>query len=361
MKILITLFFNSELGGLHDNIRAVALESKKRGHDVYVGCRKGLFFDQLKSDGINTVEIVNDDVEQSIKNVVAEVGTDIDLIHANPGISRNVALELHDTNNIPVIYHVHGAWLNAVEEYIDKLSCVFAVSESVKQKVIERTEGNAHKVHVLPNYSDYIYKEDEANKDNHQTKVISLITRLETDKSYIIDEVKKLSTYLNEFNQKITLNIIGDGSLRESFISFLIEEIQNEKVKINDIGWVADEEQLKDYIINSDIVIGPGRVAIDAFTLHSPVIVVGSQNYHGLIDEENWQHFAGANFGGYGSRQSGEGDIINDLDRLLNDEAVYYKTISIGNRVVELFFNKKKTLDLMFGIYDVVAWKKQDY
>ncbi|MFD2830005.1 glycosyltransferase family 4 protein [Corticicoccus populi] len=354
MKVLITLFFNSELGGLHDNIRAVALEAKKRDHEVYVGCRGGLFFDQLSTDGINMIEIDDADVNQSVQNIVEAAGTDFDIIHANPGISREIAIQLHDEYDIPVVYHVHGGWVNAVETYVEKLDSIFAVSESVKQKVVERTGGNAHKVHVIPNYSDYVYEAD-VRKEKQHTRTISLITRLETDKTNIIEEAEKLAPYLNETDQTINFNVIGEGSLREKFITHLNHEIQNEKVKINDIGWISDKNELKTYMQNSDIIIGPGRVAIDAFTLRIPVIVVGSGNYHGLIDEKNWQHFAGANFGGYGSRQSEEGNIVGDLDSLLTDEEVYKRTVDIGSRVVDLFFNKEKTLEKMFGIYEIVS------
>jgi glycosyltransferase involved in cell wall biosynthesis len=354
MKILITLFFNSEFGGLHDNIRATALEAARRGHDVYVACRSGLFFDQLDTDGINVIEIDYDDIEQSVRNIIEEAGSGFDLIHAHPGASRKVAMKLHHQYHIPVIYHIHGAWLNAVEEYIDELACVFTVSESVKQKVVERTGGNAHKIHVIPNYSDYIYEKSTKNKKASQPKRISLITRLEKDKENIIDEVKKLTDYFNQTHEKVHFDIIGEGSLKENLIEYLNEQIESKRVKVNSIDWISDKKKLKKHIVQSDVVIGPGRVAIDAYTLRTPVIVVGSQNYLGLINKQNWQYFVSANFGGYGANPD-EGDIAVDLEALLTDEAVYEDTVKIGSKVVDLFFNKEKTLEKMFGIYEIVT------
>lgn len=352
MKLLITLHFNSEMGGLHDNVRATALEAADRGYAVYVACRSGLFYDTLQSDGINVVETAQDDIDKSREKIINEVGTDIDLIHAHPGSSRKIAIRLHDAYDIPVIFHVHGSWIDSVEGYIDKLACVFAVSGAVKQKVITQTGGNAHKVHIIPNYSEY----DKADHPHRPESLrISLITRLEKDKKRIIDEVMKLPDYLNETDEAIDFDVIGDGSLAKELMNHFEAHVKNTNVRINHLGWISDKEELKKHIIGSDLIIGPGRVAIDAYTLCTPVIVVGSQNYHGVINSSNWQHFVHANFGGYGSIPYEAGDIAADLELLLKDEAAYLETVNIGRRVVDAFFNKTVTLDKHFRVYEMVS------
>src|SRR5699024_3099978 len=191
MNILITLYYNAELGGLHDNVFATAIEAKKRGYNVFVACRAGVFNEKLLSHGLRTITIDQDKKIDSINKINDAMGEEIDLIHAHPGNSRIIAMRLHRQFNIPVIFHVHGAWLDGVDTFIEEVECVFAVSESSKQKVIELCKGYEHKVHVIPNYSDYEYIEKKLFKRDNTQNIIRLITRLNYYKKLILDEFLK--------------------------------------------------------------------------------------------------------------------------------------------------------------------------
>lgn len=357
MNILITLYYKAELGGLHDNVYATAVEAKARGHNVYVACRLGLFNDKLKDAGIKTIVIDFENIPNALNTILSRLGDSIDLIHAHPGASRILAMKIHNQCNIPVIYHVHGAWIDNINFYIDKIESVFAVSESVKKKVVNSCGGYEHKVHVIPNYSDYDYNEPKFIENSAQKKIISLITRLDNDKKLIIDEFKKLIPFLNTIESDIQLNIIGDGQLKNEFIEYLKRNIYNRHVEINLIGWIKDKVILKELIEESYIIIGPGRVAIDSYTLGRQVIVVGSQNYQGIITHDNWQTFASNNFGGYGQQDSSR-DIVKDVELLLYNPNAYKTSLDIGQKVVRTFFDKEYTLEKHFNIYSIVKTKE---
>lgn len=359
MKLLIILFYNSEQGGLHDNVFSTAIESQKRGYEVFVACRRGVFQETLKDNGINIVEIDQQKKIWSVNNIINVVGTDIDLIHSHPGISREISLLLHDEYKIPVIYHVHGAWTDSIHHYIHKLESVFAVSESVKQRISTYCKNHSHLVHVIPNYSDYTINKDTNYLFHENSKIITLITRLEHDKKLIIDEVKKLSEFLNNTDDVITFNILGDGSLKNDLKYYFEENVNNINIEIKFKGWVSDKEELKSHIINSDIVIGPGRVAIDSHKIGTPVIVLGSQNYYGIINDENWQEFVSSNFGGLGPKSTSQNQIENDLKTLLYNKEEYINSVQVGHKVIDTFFDKEKTLEKLFNIYDIVLSKNR--
>lgn len=353
MNILITLYYNAELGGLHDNVFATAIEAKKRGHNVFIACRAGAFNEKLLASGIQTITIDQDKKVDSINRIIEVMGENIDLIHAHPGNSRIIAMRLHRQLNIPVIFHVHGAWLDGIDNFIEEVECVFAVSESVKQKVVQLCNGYEHKVHIIPNYSDYPYSAKKIFEDNNEKKVISLITRIDPDKKLIIDEFLKIIPLVNTMSIPIKINIIGDGLLKLDFLQKLKDNIKNDLIEINYVGWIDDNKELKKYIEDSDIVVGPGRVAIDSFTLGIPVIVVGSQNYQGLIDRSNWQAFISNNFGGYGTNKH-DSNILDDFNSLLHDKHIYNTSVNIGRLAVETFFDKKTTLEKHFSIYNII-------
>jgi len=359
-KILYTLYYNSEMGGLHDNVFATVQEAKNRGHEVYVACREGIFQNKLKNCGINVININQDQKINSINKILDVIGSDIDLIHTHPGNSRIIALRLARTYDIPIIYHVHGAWTDNIKNYITEVSSVFAVSNSVKQKIIESCPEYDYKVHVIPNYSDYEVVNEPIKHKDLKSLNIALISRLEKDKSLIVEKIKNLKEFLVNTTYKITFNIIGEGSLKYDLIKFFSEHITNKNIEVNFIGWVSDKNVLKSYILKCDLVIGPGRVAIDALTLKRPVIVVGSQNYYGIINSENWQRFVSSNFGGLGPKPINEGDISNDLQILISDKNVYKESVEIGTKVIQNFFNRQDAIEKMFNIYDILLFKKSN-
>jgi len=354
VNLLITLYYNAESGGLHDNVFATAVEAKRKGYNVFVACRSGSFNDRLKDNRIFTITIDQDKKIDSINKIQEVMGDDIDLIHAHPGNSRIIAMRLHKKLSIPVIFHVHGAWLDGVEYFIEDVECVFAVSESTKQKIVKQCGGYEHKVHVIPNYSDYSYNIIKDFRHESEQKQISLITRLDLDKKLILDEFQKIIPKINNSSTKIKINIIGDGTLREEFMNKLYFNIDNELIELSYIGWVKDKTTLKEYIEKSDIVIGPGRVAIDSLTLGVPVLVVGSQNYQGIITKNNWQSFVSSNFGGYGKNEC-LSKIEDDIEILLYNQYIYETSMKIGRKLIEIFFDKTKTIEKHFDIYSIVT------
>jgi len=353
VNLLITLYYNAELGGLHDNVFATAIEAKSEGYNVYVACRSGLFNERLKEAGINTITVNQNNIMDITGKVKSVLGDEIDLIHTHPGNGRIAAVRLSKEYNIPIIYHVHGAWNDGINIYIEHLDSVFVVSESVKQRIIELCGGYEEKIHVIPNYSDYNYSNDSYSD---VTNTISLITRIDNDKTLILEEFYKLIPYFNSLNHELKINIIGDGTQRKEFLNKLHENITNEFVEINFIGWISDKKLLESYIKESKFIIGPGRVAIDAFTLNRPVIVVGSANYQGIITNENWQHIAANNFGGFGKNVH-DYNICDDVDQLLNNHSVYKTSTIIGQQIIKNFFDKSNTLSKHFMIYNILTKK----
>lgn len=64
---------------------------------------------------------------------------------------------------------------------------------------------------------------------------------------------------------------------------------------------VGAKYNVNDYYLSSDIVVGTGRVALEAMSCSKPVIAIGNTGYVGIVSKENqdiqWQHY----FGDHGS------------------------------------------------------------
>lgn len=111
---------------------------------------------------------------------------------------------------------------------------------------------------------------------------------------------------------------------------------------------------LEQYYIESDLIVGPGRVAIDAYSINKPVIVVGSKRYEGFISDENWTTLVSSNFGGYKHNSiESEIDIAKDI-QFMSDYNYRKNSASIGFKIAREFFNKDKINGKLFMIYDII-------
>lgn len=354
MNILIVFSSVSEHSGLHDNILETVVEAKNRGHRVFVAYRSGEFLGKIKKLDIEIIETDCKLRAQAANKIKAFTLCDIDIIHTHPGDGRKVAVRLSRELDIPMVMTIHGKWTNNISNYIDHLAAVFTVSESIKQKVIDECNGSYEKVHVIPNYSNY-YNEIPTNNDIFK---ISLITRLDKDKDLIMEMVQDILPIMNEYSNKLELDIIGDGTEKEKFIDYLTSYLNN-NIEINFLGWIDDKVILKNHYQKSDLIIGPGRVVIDAYALNKPALVIGSKRYEGYITKKNWQELASSNFGGYRHGQlSFSSDIVRDFKLLLNDSSLRNETAKIGKLTIETLFDKGKTNEKLFAIYEMIKKAK---
>jgi len=353
VNLLIVFSSVAEHSGLHDNIFDTALEGKRRGYNVYVAYRSGEFYDKLKRNGIN---VINTDCKlrgKSCKQIKEATNSDIDIIHTHPGDGRKVALMLSRELNVPLVMTIHGKWTNSISNYIEDVEAVFTVSEGIRQKVIEECEGDYEKVFVIPN--SYTYPLTK-NIVREKLRIVSIITRLDKDKQLVLNVIKKFIDSVKTSEEELLINIIGDGTEKEKMQDYINKTLNNKNVTVNFRGWINNKEVLKDFYQKSDLIIGPGRVIIDAYSLNKPAIVVGSKRYEGLITKGNWTTLIASNFGGYKHHDND----IEDEYRMTNDfkKIKSYlhrkKSSDIGYKVVEEFFNKEKINNKIFSIYEVI-------
>ena len=92
--------------------------------------------------------------------------------------------------------------------------------------------------------------------------------------------------------------IIGDGEGKQLVKreADMINSILGEE-KIHLTGAVFNVE---DYYAESDIVVGTGRVALEAMSLGKPVVAIGNQGYMGIIDPDSCETQWSLYFGDHG-------------------------------------------------------------
>lgn len=359
INILYILYFNAPMGGLHENVYNSAKYMKKMGCNVTVMVKAGQFEQKLKSIGLSTIITNFEDLDSDIK-LLENHENNFDIIHFHPGRARLVALEYGQKYDIPLIYTVHGKWHGQLNQFIDKVSMVITVSSGVSDYIKSTLNVSPEKFHVIPNGFDPELYSEVIKKKTNATLKIGYVTRFDEDKSFILEILKIINEYLSTFyKQKIQLYIIGSGTLKKDFIKFTDNQFKKSIHESIDLGWLQGKDLVNAYN-NCDIIIAPGRSAIEAMALAKPVIAVGSKNYIGLIDESSWQYGVYNNFGGIGN-QSKEHifeKIIQDLNCLLNNENNIKKYGQLSNKIAYMIYNDNYIQSKLFNIYKLALSTK---
>ncbi|MCU0393376.1 MAG: glycosyltransferase, partial [Thermoflexibacter sp.] len=243
-----------------------------------------------------------------IKKFISE--HDIQIVHAHSRASSWVSYFALLGTQIPLVSTIHGrqhihASVQLFDIYGDR---VIAICENLKTHLINEVKMKQEKIYLLANGFDLsklnaftqIYQMETLDfVDNHTSnqKVISLIGRLNGGKGEITAKLlESVFPILLERNKNLIINLIG-GKLEElpPLGQRLFAE-HNEKFgnRIKAIGFIND---IPAWIKSSNLVIGAGRVAIEALYLGTPVLALGEATCHGIITEDNLQECLASNFG----------------------------------------------------------------
>ena len=112
---------------------------------------------------------------------------------------------------------------------------------------------------------------------------ISIIGRLTGPKGDVAYQI--LTNIASQFPE-VRFNVVG-GPVTKRF-----EKLTSKNVKL--YGFVNNVPKI---IKESDLVIGAGRVAIEALQLNTPVLAIGEKQYMGILDKANIKQAQISNFG----------------------------------------------------------------
>lgn len=361
MHILITVFFNAPHGGLHENIFSTVKYCIKSGHRVSVLCKSGEFEERLKNIGVQVITTNFESIEDDIEKLLNANENDYEIIHTHPFASRKVAVPLSQKLGIPIVLTIHGMYDDELNNYIEKIDAVFTVSEGIKDNLKKHVEKFHEKIMVIPNgVNRSLFKPNKfpfllKRKTNEEIN-ISLVSRYDRDKKFIIQLFYKALNYtVNNYCNKVKWTIVGDGTELDSMKQKTDEIINGVKHEVNFVGWKSGKELLK-YYLKSDIVIAPGRCALEAMSCRKPVIAIGSKRYNGLIDQNNWMQGVYTNFGGLGEKIDGyvEGSIEKDLKLIIEEESIRKKLGDLGVFITSQFYDETEINRKIVKIYEIL-------
>lgn len=324
------------IGGTETHVYNLVLGLMEMGVYVVVGTSGGPFINLFKYSGIKVVNIPmhtdyisNKNLQSKIKLVKDIIDeNNINLLHCHLFASMRIGNEIYRKYKIPYVTTIHGLFYPNDVIYKNCLNAnsIITVSEPVETLINKKfwNYRKKEKVTIIPNgitITDYKI-EDNIREDLKIPKndiVLVYCSRLAWDKTlaaenFIFAFLKLAIKYNN-----IHVVVVGDGEGK-----FIIEResrMLNKTLGREVIHVVGAKFNVMDYYLSSDIVIGTGRVAIEAMSCGKPVIAIGNSGYAGIVNLENkniqWKTY----FGDHDSVEKLDISIIaRDLKYLIDNE-----------------------------------------
>ncbi|WP_411843724.1 glycosyltransferase family 4 protein [Salinicoccus sp. HZC-1] len=361
MNLLYIVNFHAPMGGLHENVYASALYMKRQECNVFVVLKPGPLQERMEARGIHTITTDFSDADATLQSI-EEVGVAFDLVHFHPGPSKHPALKYAEKYDVPLIETYHGIWMDDLEKHIYHLDALVTVSEGIKNHLQNQIDNYHEKYYVMPNgYDSTLFDQPKYYQEKSNEINIGFVTRLDQDKEFIIDILLLAVNHAkSKTDVKINIHMIGDGTHKDEFLELCHAMLKNTNHTIQFKGWLVDEGLKKAYL-DCDIIIAPGRSAIEGMACGKPVIAVGSKKYIGLITQENWQSGVHSNFGGAGKKFADyELDSIgNDLDYLLDDKDNLKHLGRFGHAIADQFFDSDKINQELLELYKIIILSRK--
>ena len=226
-------------------------------------------------------------LDQIIKLVKIIKQNKIDVVHAHSRASAwstEIACKLTKT---PFVTTVHG--MQHVSKHRKRkqpMGYGYAVCENIKRDLVETFDVNPDTVKVLRNGID-LTKFEVSTPPKNSKKVISIIGRLSGPKADITYNLLSNSIDLDKY----IVNIIGGKDIPERFNKF--------KDEVNFTGYI---DNVYEFMADSDLVIGAGRVAMESLLMGRPTLAIGEAKEIGMIDADTVSKALASNFGDVGDR-----------------------------------------------------------
>jgi len=285
-------------------------------------CEKQYFFEVVRFEpSFSRLLQINKLVNSEKIDIIWGIGTTSSILGAFAGIlTKTKYLNILNVSPRQHIWPINPKWKYPFVGHnvtVSQHYCDLLINESKIPKDY---------CHFVPAQFDLdelnpVFPEDKNLKNKKLT--ISLLRRFDKQK------VKGISLFLKfvqEYNKNFNeykFNLYGDGDSCEE-VNTLVNKLIKSGVNIKNYGFVKD---IKEIIINSDIIIGSERVAIESILCGRPVCIIGDNGIINFVTENNLELFKLDNFSGLGNLGKSTLDPEETFD-LFND---YEKLLSICN------------------------------
>ncbi|WP_136605734.1 glycosyltransferase [Paenibacillus dokdonensis] len=304
MKVLM-LVSRLNIGGTEKYILSLSQSLLTHGVQVGVATDGGPIANTFQKAGI---KLHNVSIEKNLKqisllsSIVAK--EKYNLIHAHDSKAFAQAVALSQQYKIPLIVTIHGTYHRRAALLSAAKSSKRLISVSPKlTKWLVNHNIPKDKIQMIPNGIDIATFRPAANKNRWRkalhlpqtAQILVYAGRFSSDKYPIARNVVLAAEQIAEYNRQFLAVLVGPGPYRSNLVQ-LADKV-NRRLGRTAIIIRPPMSNIQHAYYVSDVVVGTGRVALEAMACAKPVIAAGVAGYCGIVQQKNINKIIQCHFG----------------------------------------------------------------
>lgn len=357
------------IGGTENYVLNLAWNLTKRGIYVVIAGSGGVFEAVLSKFDIKFYRITFHGIQDgtsskaSILSDLKEIMDSecIDVVHCNLHISADLAKNLHTLYGIPYVVTLHGMFYTANElaATCSDAEAVIAVSKPV-YGLFMRYMGYAYKgmVKLIYNSVDAeIFRPVQSHqavreslKIGKDDLLIVYCSRLGFSKGRAAEVFIKWFEQLCKKHPRLYGIIIGDGEKK----GIIAQQAYSCNCSLNRkaLYVIGSRYDVCSFYLESDLVVGTGRVILEAMCCGKPVVASGSNGFIGMVSPVNREIMLETYFGDHaGLNEANSANPLQCIDMLLSSSAMRQQLGEFSRNWCLEIFNSENTITQIIDIY----------
>lgn len=280
----------------------------------------------------------------------------IDVVHIHQTPSGLYAAEAARQLGIPIVFTVHGTYYSP--EQLQQLNAAGCTFIGVSLPVQGYLDNYGIASHLIANGIDFDQYRSELSLELRAQlgipvgeKVVVYASRLAWDKATVCAMLIRAARTIR-MNNMLPLHVIIVGSGNQASSIAELADAVNLECNTSFIHVVGSQMRMQDYYNAGDLVVGTGRVALEAIACGKPVLAIGNHGYFGFVDQsaydEAWEYY----FGDHNSKERPSEERIA--------EAII-EAFASSDKLKEMGYQGQKWAKAYFHIRDKALEMKQLY
>lgn len=355
------------IGGVETACVTQIEEYARRNYKIYVLAPNGLYSEKIKK--INNVHLIEFDYEHKNGIQISKINSIIDILEKY----KINLVYIHKLecilsvfpacilSKVPYIAYLHMGILNTYDWYLGNLNiskaylkayfkCAYKIigisdfTIAENRNMFDIPEENYQ---LIPNSIDF--KEFE-NKElpNYKLEKLLLITRLDKDKG---NGIKNTIEFFKEYEKRrpnATMDIIGDGAEKDT----IEKEIRDKKLQ--NIRLIGPKNNIDEIMKDYDIVLGVDRCIQEAIAMKKISIIVGYDEFKGIVNYENIIDASKTNFSGRGLPCKSYKETVEKIIELSKDDIA-----KLVNKNYKWLYENRNIEKNIYEVKDIEVAKKR--
>ena len=369
MKVLMATM-QLDIGGAETHIVELSKALKKRGVDVYVASRGGVYEEELKQAGIphyfvplNSKNFSS--MRKSYKTLKALIKKEkFDIVHAHARIPAFILGLIKRSLNFRFVTTAHWVFnsrfpLNLLTNWGEKS---LAVSDDIKDYLIKNYHLSGDDIRVTINGidtekfskgTDYSDIKEEFDLKDGKTRIV-YCSRMDTDRSLAAHRLIEIAPTLFEKIDNLEIVIVGGGND--------LSAIKDEADKVNNqtdkafIKVTGSRRDRNKFAASADLFIGVSRAALEAMAAEVPSIIAGNEGYIGIFSPDKLKVSIDTNFCCRGEKETDSNILLADILSLLEniDESKLSELGTYARETVKKYYSLETMANDALKMYSSV-------